>query len=117
MGEVKALRIVMKQHEADELAEVHLSLERARMEREDFRQGMAPALYADKQRYPSTSFALIVLCDESWRKRSRELQTQTKVQSEGLSEIAYAAHVGAPIKRLKALVTRSLPPPSDSEDD
>ncbi len=78
MPEQDALRAVIGHLEPDELAEAKLALERARMEREDFRQGYGPAFAA--------------VCNLTWRRRADILWEEAREYREIVQNCALEAH-------------------------
>jgi hypothetical protein len=80
---VAALRAVIGHFEPDELAEAKRALERARMEREDFRQGYGPAFTAAS---PSE------VCNLTWRRRADVLQEEACEYHEIVKSCALEAH-------------------------
>ena len=80
---VAALRTAIGHFEPDELAEVKLALERASMEREDFRQGYSPAFAASS---PAEVSNLTL------RRRAKLLQEEACDHHEILKSCALEAH-------------------------
>ena len=80
---VAALRAVIGHFEPDELAEAKLALERARMEREDFRQGYGPAFAAAS---PAE------VCNLTWRRRAVVLQEEACEYHDIVKNCALEAH-------------------------
>ena len=109
---VAALRAVIGHFEPDELAEAKLALERARMEREDFRQGYGPAFAAAS---PAE------VCNLTWRRRADVLQEEACEYHEIVKNCALEAHgdrnPAATLQNIRALTEDFISSDDGEADD